>query len=416
MAAMPLERRLFSVDEARRLARRALPGPIFDFVDGGAEDERTLRRNEAAFAELKLLPRPLDGTTTRDQSLTLFGRRLAFPVIVGPTGLSGLLWPDGEFAAARAAAGAGTAYCLSHASTCTIEQLPALGDAPRWMQLFMYRDRGLTRAFAERAQAAGYDALVLTTDNQVLGNRERDLRNGFSIPPRFTAAATLAMVTRAPWLWRMRGRRDVTFANYVGTVGASDIRSLAARMAGLLDPAASWADVAWLRGIWLGPLLLKGVLHPDEALRAVAEGIDGIVVSNHGGRQLDGAISSIETLPAVAAAVADRIPVLLDGGVRRGADVVKALALGAAACLIGRPHLWGLAVAGEAGVAAVLEIYRREIDRVMALGGWDTLAAIDGRAVARQCASSSSVRRAEEAMHRGDHDGPLANARCHALD
>ena len=341
MAATPLERRLYSVDEARRRARRILPRPVFDFVDGGAEDERTLRRNETAFAELALLPRPLDGTTARDQSLSLFGRRLALPVLIGPTGLSGLLWPDGELAAARAAARAGTAYCLSHASTCTIEELPALGEAPRWMQLFMYRDRGITRAFAERARAAGFDALVLTTDNQVLGNRERDLRNGFSIPPRFTAASTLGMVARAPWLWRMRGRRDLTFANYVDTVGANDIRSLAARMAGLLDPAASWTDVAWLRGLWRGPLLLKGVLHPDEARRAVAEGIDGIVVSNHGGRQLDGAVSSIEALPAVIAAVTGRIPVLLDGGVRRGTDVVKALALGAAACLIGRPHLWG---------------------------------------------------------------------------
>ena len=382
MAATPLERRLYNVDEARRRARRILPRPVFDFVDGGAEDERTLRRNETAFAELALLPRPLDGTTARDQSLSLFGRRLALPVLIGPTGLSGLLWPDGELAAARAAARAGTAYCLSHASTCTIEELPALGEAPRWMQLFMYRDRGITRAFADRARAAGFDALVLTTDNQVLGNRERDLRNGFSIPPRFTAASTLGMVARAPWLWRMRGRRDLTFANYVDTVGANDIRSLAARMAGLLDPAASWTDVAWLRGLWRGPLLLKGVLHPDEARRAVAEGIDGIVVSNHGGRQLDGAVSSIEALPAVIAAVTGRIPVLLDGGVRRGTDVVKALALGAAACLIGRPHLWGLAVAGEAGVAAVVETYRREIDRVMALGGWNTLAAIDRHALA----------------------------------
>ncbi len=382
MAAMPLERRLYSVTESRRLARRVLPRPIFDFIDGGAEDERTLRRNEAAFGDVKLLPRPLDGTTVRDQSLELFGRRLSLPVLVGPTGLSGLLWPDGELAAARAAAAAGTAYCLSHASTCTIEDLPALADGPRWMQVFMYRERELTRAFTERAQAAGYDALVLTTDNQVLGNRERDLRNGFSIPPRFTAASTLGMATRAPWLWRMRGRRDLTFANYVGTVGASDIRSLAARMASLLDPAASWADVAWLRGLWRGPLLLKGVLHPDEARRAVAEGIDGIIVSNHGGRQLDGAVSSLEALPAIVTAVAGRIPILLDGGVRRGADVVKALALGATACLIGRPHLWGLAVAGEAGVAVVLENYRREIDRVMALGGWDNLAAIDRSALA----------------------------------
>ena len=381
MSDAELAKRLFSVAECRRLAQRALPHAVFDFVDGGAEDERTLRRNEAAFADLDLLPRPLDGTTRRDQSVELFGRRLALPVVVGPTGLAGLLWPDGELATARAAAAAGTAYCLSHGSTCTIEDLAATGAAPRWMQVFMYRDRDLTRTFTERAEAAGYDALVLTTDNQVLGNRERDLRNGFTIPPRFTAASALGLLARLPWLWRMRGRRDMTFANYPPAGGAGDIKSLAARMPQLLDPAASWRDVAWLRSLWSGPLLLKGVLHPDEARRAVAEGIDGLIVSNHGGRQLDGAPASVEALPAVAEAVQARIPILIDGGVRRGTDVVKALALGAKACLIGRPHLWGLAVAGEPGVAAVLEIYRREIDRVMALGGWDDLEAIDRRAL-----------------------------------
>ena len=245
----------------------------------------------------------------------------------------------------------------------------------------MYRDRELTRAFTERALSAGYDALILTTDNQVLGNRERDVRNGFTIPPRFTAGSALGMLGRAPWLWRMRGRRGLTFANYVGTSGDNDIASLAAKMSSLLDPGASWTDVAWLRALWPGPLLLKGVLHPHEARRAVAEGIDGIIVSNHGGRQLDGAPGTIDALPAIVAAVGGRIPILLDGGVRRGADVVKALALGATACLIGRPHLWGLAVAGEAGVAAVLDLYRREIDRVMALGGWESLAAITADAL-----------------------------------
>ena len=380
--ATGLTRRLYSVAATRRLARRALPRPLFDFIDGAAEDERTLHRNEAAFAEIALLPQPLAGTTTRDQSLTLFGTRLAMPLIVGPTGLSGLLWPDGELATARAAAAAGTAFCLSHGSTCTIEELAAGGAAPRWMQVFMFRDRGMTRSFAERAQASGYDALVLTTDNQVLGNRERDIRNGFAIPPRFTPANVLGMLAKGPWLWRMRGKLELGFANYVSAAPGGDLRTIAGRMASMLDPSASWADVAWLRGLWPGPLLLKGIMHPEEARRAVAEGIDGIVVSNHGGRQLDGAAATIEALPAIVAAVEGRIPVLLDGGVRRGADIARALALGATACLIGRPHLWGLAVAGEAGVAAVLDLYRRELDRVMALCGWDDLAAIDGTTLA----------------------------------
>ena len=375
----PLTRRLYSVAETRRWARRALPRAVFDFVDGGAEDEVTLRANEQAFAEVRLLPRPLQGTTRREQRLTLFGRELAMPLIIGPTGLSGLLWPDGELATARAAAAAGIPYCLSHGSTCTIEELAGIGVTPRWMQVFMFTDRGLTRAFAERARAAGYDALVLTTDNQALGNRERDIRNGFSIPPRPTARTWLGMAARPGWLWRMRKRRQLTFANYADAGG--DLRAIASRMASLLDPSASWADVAWLRRLWPGPLLLKGVLHPDEARRAADEGVDGIVVSNHGGRQLDGAPATAAALPAIVAVVNGRMPVLVDGGVRRGADIARALALGAAACLIGRPHLWGLAVAGEAGVAAVLDLYRRELDRVMALCGFDDLAAIDRTAL-----------------------------------
>lgn len=354
----------------RELARTALPRPVFDFADGGAEDERTLRRNEAAFDEVELLPRPLDGAGERDLSMTLFGHRLALPVIVGPTGLSGLFWPNGECCAARAAAAAGTAICLSHGSVCTLEAFAAAGAPPRWMQVFIYRDRGFTRELAERAAQAGFDALVLTTDNQLLGNRERDIRNGFAIPPRFRPADLAGMVLKLPWLWRMRSELPrITFGNYVRPGETADIKVLAGRMASLLDPAMSWTDVDALRRIWTGPLLLKGVLHPAEAHAAIDHGVDGLIVSNHGGRQLDGAPASIEALPAVIEAVGGRIPVLLDGGVRRGADVVKALALGAKACLVGRPQLWGLVVAGEAGVAHVLEIYRREIDRVMGLCG-----------------------------------------------
>jgi len=367
-----------SIAALQRVAQRALPRVVADFVEGGAEDERSLRANEAAFARHALVPQPLAGAAGRDLAIELFGRPLALPVLIGPTGLAGMLWPDGEIAAARAAAAAGTAYCLSHGSTCRIEDLPAQGT-PRWMQLFIYRDRGLTRRFAERAQAAGYDALVLTIDNQVLGQRERDLRNGFTIPPRLGATGAIDLLRHAGWLWRMRGARTITFANYLdgGHDRAGDIASLGRHMAAMLDPAASWADVAWLRERWRGPLLLKGVLHPEDARRAQDHGIDGLIVSNHGGRQLDGAIASLDALPAVVAAVGGRIPVLLDGGVRRGVHVVIAKALGADACLIGRPQLWGLAVAGELGVRAVLEILRREIDRVLALGGWPSFRALD---------------------------------------
>jgi L-lactate dehydrogenase (cytochrome)/(S)-mandelate dehydrogenase len=245
------------------------------------------------------------------------------------------------------------------------------------MQVFIFTDRGFTRELAERAAAAGYDALVLTIDNQLLGNRERDLRNGFAIPPRFGPRALAEMALKAGWLWRMRrhlGR--ITFGNYVRPGEPAELKLLASRMAALLDPAMSWRDVDELRRIWRGPLILKGVLHPAEAQAALEHGVDALVVSNHGGRQLDGAPATIEALPAIVDAVGDRLPVLLDGGVRRGSDVVKALALGARACLIGRPQLWGLAVAGEAGVAQVLEIYRREIDRVMGLCGIASIAGI----------------------------------------
>jgi isopentenyl diphosphate isomerase/L-lactate dehydrogenase-like FMN-dependent dehydrogenase len=363
------QRRGYNIAAMRALARAALPRPVFDYADGGAEDELTLRRNEAAFDDVELLPHPLTGTTTRDLSITLYGRRLNLPVIIGPTGLAGLFWPDGERCAARAAAAAGTAYCLSHGSVCRLEDV-ARSEAPRWMQVFIYRDRGFTRELTQRAAAAGYDALVLTIDNQLLGNRERDVRNGFAIPPRFRAGDLAGMALRLPWLWRMRSELSrITFGNYVREGEPADIKTLAGRMAYLLDPAMTWQDIDEVRRIWKGPMILKGVLHPEEARAAIARGIDGVIVSNHGGRQLDGAAASLDALPAIVAAVEGRIPVLLDGGVRRGVDVAKALALGASACLIGRPQLWGVSVAGEAGVRHVLDIYRRELDRVMGLCG-----------------------------------------------
>jgi len=362
--------RSYSITALREEAQKILPRPVFDFTDGGAEDEWTLRHNESDFDKVSLLPRPLDGPGMASTATTLFGHKLSMPVIIGPTGLAGLMWPEGEACAARAAAKAGVAYCLSHGSVCRLEDLPAPAGSHRWMQVFMYRDRGFTRELSERAAASGYNALVLTTDNQTLGNRERDIRNGFTIPPKFKARDVLAMTTKLPWLLRMRQELPkITFGNYVRAGEAIDIGSLAKRMSELLDPALSWRDVEWLRSIWKGPLLLKGVLHPSEAQRAVETGIDAVIVSNHGGRQLDGAATSISALPAIADTVAGRIPILLDGGIRRGTDVIKAIALGAACCLVARPQLWGLAVAGEDGVAHMLEILRKDIQRGMTLLG-----------------------------------------------
>jgi isopentenyl diphosphate isomerase/L-lactate dehydrogenase-like FMN-dependent dehydrogenase len=360
----------YSADAFRDGARAVLPRAVFDFADGGAEGEWTLRRNEAAFDDVALVPRPLSGAATRDQSVMVLGTRLSMPLIIGPTGLAGLFWPGGELCAARAASRQGTIYCLSHGSVCALEDLAQLGEMPRWMQLFIYKDRGFTQELTARAKQAGYRGLVLTTDNQILGNRERDIRNGFTIPPRLGAAAMAEMALKTGWLWRMRGElRRITFGNYARPGEAADAAALAGKMATLLDPAMSWRDLDALRAGWDGPLIVKGIMSPEEAVQCIEHGVDAVIVSNHGGRQLDGAAGTLDVLPGIAQAAGGRIPILLDGGVRRGSDVVKALALGATACLIGRPQLWALAVAGEDGVSHLLDIFRREIDRAMGLCG-----------------------------------------------
>jgi L-lactate dehydrogenase (cytochrome)/(S)-mandelate dehydrogenase len=375
---MDLEKTAYSLAVLRRLAKRRLPRMVFDFIDGGADDELTRRRNERDFAGLEFLPHPLLGTSTRDLSIELFGQRLDLPVLIGPTGLAGMVWPRGEVEAAEAASAAGTVYVMSHASTVTIEDLANRSTGIKWFQTFMYRDRGLVRSFAERARDAGYKALVLTIDNQVLGQRERDLANGFVVPPMPKLRHGFDLIRCLPWIMTMATRPRLTMANYV-TEDRKDLIALGRFVADSLDPTMSWRDVDWLRSIWSGPLLLKGVLHPDEARLALEHGLDGLIVSNHGGRQLDGAISSIRALPAIVDEVGGRLPVLLDGGIRRGSDVVKALALGASACLIGRPHLFGLAVAGKAGVARVLDILSADIDRVLTLGGWDGVGDLNRR-------------------------------------
>jgi isopentenyl diphosphate isomerase/L-lactate dehydrogenase-like FMN-dependent dehydrogenase len=365
-----LQKNGYSVAALRRIAQKRLPRPIFDFIDGGAEDEDTLRQNESAFLDWELLPKPLNGAAKRDLSTSLFGYTLSSPLLIGPTGLAGLFWPQGEVAAANAASNYGTAYCLSHGSVCTLEQLAKMHQGLKWMQVFIYKDRGFTRELATRAQQSGYDALVLTIDNQLIGKRERDIVNGFTIPPRLDLPQMLAFAKKPSWWWAMRHElAKVTFGNYVQSNSPESVSALAARMGSLLDPSMSWDDVDMVRAHWKGRLILKGVLHPDEASQAIKHGVDAIIVSNHGGRQLNGAIASARALPAVVQAVNGAIPVLLDGGIRRGSDIFKAVALGASAVLIGRPHLWGLSVAGKDGVQWVLEMLHGELDRTMGLAG-----------------------------------------------
>ncbi len=363
-----LQREGYSVRALREMARKRLPRMVFDMVDGAAGDEVTVRRNEAAIAEIHFVPKLLAGAGTRDQSVEIFGHRLPSPVIIGPTGLAGLLWPHAELAAARAAARFGTIYTTSHASTSSLEDIAAATAGPKWMQVFLYKDRGLTAEFVARAKAAGYAGLVLTIDNQVMAVRDRDARNGLMFPMKLRMRGLLDLASHPGWLLRMRKAPNPTFVNY----GArTSIGAFGPVMAEQLDPSVGWKEVEWVRGLWQSPMLLKGLLHPDEAKTARELGIDAVIVSNHGGRQLDGAISSIEALAPIAQAVGSGMPVLVDGGFRRGADVVKALALGAKAVLIGRPQLWGVACAGEDGVHWVLELFAREIDKAMSLGSWD---------------------------------------------
>jgi isopentenyl diphosphate isomerase/L-lactate dehydrogenase-like FMN-dependent dehydrogenase len=381
----PLSRAI-AIDDLRRLARRRLPRAVYDFIEGGAGDELTVTRNRAAFERFLFEPRVLVDVSKREQSTVVLGERVTTPVILSPTGMAGLSWPKGEVAAARGAHDAGTIYTLSTHSSCSIEEVAAGAPGPLWFQLYVWQNRDLTRSFVERARAAGYRALLLTVDVPVISRRERDLRNGFTVPPRVTARNVVDTLRRVGWVRRvLMGQRRLTLANLVGASGAprTDIVTLAGVANRQVDPSISWADLAWFRSLWSGPLLLKGVMTAADARRAAEHGIDGLIVSNHGGRQLDGTRATIEALPEIVDAVGHRMEVLLDGGIRRGADVVRALALGARAVMVGRPYLYGLATGGQAGVRRALEILANEVDHVLALTGVPRVADLEPSLVRR---------------------------------
>lgn len=364
------KKRCYSVNAMREEAQRILPKPFFDYVDGGAEDETTMHGNLAAFSQIHFKPKPLNGSAARDLSVEVLGQRWSMPLMIGPTGLSGLYWPDGEICTARAAEAASIGICLSHASTCTLEKFAQTASSPKWMQVFVYRDRGFTHALADRAAAAGYEGLVVTIDNQLVGSRERDIRNGFSIPPQFGLIGSMKIAMKTRWLWRMRSKlRHLNLANYQPDKKGDNMVSVSTRIRDLLDTRMNWDDISEIRKYWPGKLIIKGILHPDEAIEAKERGVDALIVSNHGGRQLDGACPTLTALPPIVDALHGSLPILLDSGVRRGSDIFKAIALGATACLIGRPPLWGLSVAGTAGVSHILDIYRTELDRAMGLCG-----------------------------------------------
>jgi L-lactate dehydrogenase (cytochrome) len=358
-----------SVDELRSAARRRLPRPVFDFIDGGAEDERTLRANSADFGALAFRPNALVDVSLRDQETSVLGERVASPVLLGPCGLARLAHHDGETAAARAAAEFGTVFTLSTASSVSIERVAASGPGPRWFQLYVWTDRDATRQLVERARAARYQALCFTIDVPLSGQRERDLRNGMTIPPRPAPRTVLHWARHPRWVQRALLGDPITFANFLGQAASNSAVSLGSLVNSQLNPSMCWDDLSWLRELWDGPLVVKGVMSGAAARRAVDLGADAVVVSNHGGRQLDGLPSTISVLPEVVGAVGADAEVYLDGGVRRGSDVVRALALGARACLVGRPWMYGLAAGGQAGVSRALRIVSAEIDRTLALIG-----------------------------------------------
>lgn len=370
-----------SIAEIRDAARAALPKVIFEFVDGGANDERTVRRNVADFDEIALLPRTLVDVSDVDLSTTVLGQAVAAPILGAPTGLCGLIHHDGEIGLARAMHGAGTVYTLAAMASYTIEEVVAASSGPLWFQTYLWRDRGVVRELVDRSAAAGVHALVVTVDVPRSAERHRDRRNGFGLPPRLTAR-TLAGGLRHPrWTADFVRRPRITAANVADGPAGGDAVSVAGYVDRQFDPAATWDDLAWLREVWDGPLVVKGVLDPADARLAVERGADAVVVSNHGGRQLDHACSSIGALPAVVDAVGERAEVYVDGGIRRGSDVVKALGLGARACLVGRPIVYGLGAAGEAGAARAIDVLQGELRAALMLLGAPSVRAVERRQV-----------------------------------
>ena len=374
--------RAVTVADLRGLAKKNLPKSVFEFIDGGANDERTLTANMRDLTQIEFAPRVLTDVSNRQQAVKILGQTYSSPLILGPTGLAGLLWPAGDIATARASAAAGVGYCLSTNSNDSIEQLARHGRSDFWFQLYIQRDRAMVRALVDRAAAAGCPVLCVTVDLPIQGPRERDERNGFTVPPRLRLGDVFDYATRLGWLWRMACGPRITFANLERAGGdASNLKTLVEHISAQFDQTVTWNDIDWLKSIWPGRLAIKGILHPQDAKLAVEHGVDAVIVSNHGGRQLDGAPSAISALPGIVAAIAGRAEVLMDGGIRRGSDVVKAMALGASGCLIGRAGLYGLAAKGEGGVMRVIDILKKEIDVTLALLGQPDITKIDRSAI-----------------------------------
>ena len=358
------------IEDLRALARRKVPKAFFEYADGGSYNEETLRANRAELEPIKLRQRVMVDVSERSLATTIVGQKVSAPFALAPIGLCGMQYGDGEILSAQAAEEAELPFILSTMSINSIEQVAEATTKPFWFQLYVIRDRGFSKDILSRAAKAGCSALVLTVDLQVLGQRHRDIRNGMTVPPQIRIKNIIDMATKPEWVFSILKGKSKTFGNLAGHVkGMDDVTSLAQWTNHQFDPALNWKDVDWIKKIWPGKLIIKGILDVEDAKTAVKLGADAIVVSNHGGRQLDGAPSSISALPAIAQAVGSDTEMLFDGGIRTGSDMLRALALGAHACLIGRAYIYGLGAGGKAGVVKAIDILKKELSVAMALTG-----------------------------------------------
>ena len=371
------------IEDLRQIHKRRVPRAFFDYVDRGSYAEETLNANRADMQKIKFRQRILVDISTRDLSTNILGEKASLPLILAPVGSTGMQYSDGEIHACRAAQAAGIPYTLSTMSICSIEDVAANVEKPFWFQLYVMRDRGFIKSLIERAIAAKCSALVLTVDLQVIGQRHADIKNGMTIPPEWTLSKFLDFATKPAWVSGvLRGKRR-TFGNIAGHVkNTEDLNRLAEWTASQFDTSLNWKDIEWVRSIWPGKLIIKGILDVEDAEEAAKTGAQALVVSNHGGRQLDGAPSSIEVLPEIADAVGDRMEIMFDGGIRSGQDVMRALALGAKSCMIGRAYAYGLGAGGQAGVAKAIDIIQKELLTTMGLCGVNRIDEIDDHIIA----------------------------------
>jgi L-lactate dehydrogenase (cytochrome) len=371
------------IEDLRDAARRKVPRAFFEYADGGSYSEETLRANRADLERIALRQRVMVDVADRSTSTKILGEPASMPLALAPIGLCGMQHGDGEILACRAAQAAGIPFCLSTMSICSIEDVAGAVDKPFWFQLYVMKDRGFIRSLIERAAAAKCSALVLTVDLQILGQRHRDIKNGMTVPPELRLKNFFDIATKPAWaLSVLRGKRK-TFGNISGHIkGMESVNVLSQWISGQFDPSLSWKDIEWIAGLWPGKLILKGILDVEDARMAAKSGAAALVVSNHGGRQLDGAPSSISMLPRITDALGSDIEVMFDGGIRSGQDLFRALALGAKACLSGRAYIYGLGAGGQAGVTRAIEIIRNELDVTMALTGVKNIGQIDRRTIA----------------------------------